>query len=75
MMKLTKEGVERRKAYCDSLTAECELGDFCIDWLAMRKMLEKVQWVEGSTGGWCPSCYSMQTAGHESDCKLKGLLR
>lgn len=53
--------------------------ELCDDWLAMRAMLEKLEWggidyVGFGSVAVCPRCNSDQRQGHWADCKLKELL-
>ena len=75
-MKLTKEMVESlRDGTSGSLPIAMPMSkDICEDNLAMRKMLEWLQWRGGASYAICPSCGALPEGEHHDDCKLKELL-
>ena len=77
-MKLTQERVEGlHRTILHGLTCKPQsLTDLCEDNLAMRKMLEELEWcvVETATRFSCPRC-SGDEPNHLGNCELKELLK
>ena len=68
-MKLTKEHVESCQDH-PLLTVR----ELCDDWLAMRAVLEELQYT-GPSNAYCGSCGADWIhGGHATNCKLKELL-